>query len=63
MLANVSEPGCAENGVGDGVKDDVRVAVTGKASRMRNGDTAEHDRAVAFECVNVEPHAGARHQP
>src|SRR5688572_9422207 len=63
VLANVAQTGRAKHGVRNGVKDDVRVAVAGKAARMRNGDPAEHDRAFALKCVNVETHAGARHQP
>jgi len=63
VFANVPQAGRAKHGVRNGVKDDVRVAVAGKAARMRDGGPAEHDRAFALKCVNVEAHAGARHQP
>ena len=47
MLADISEARGAEQGVGDGVQHDVRVAVTGEAAAVRDGDAAEHHRALA----------------
>ena len=38
MLADVAEAGGAEQGVGDGVKHDVGVAVAGKPAAVRNCD-------------------------
>ena len=45
MLADVAEPGGAEQGVGDRVEHDVGVAVPGQAAIVRDFDPAEHDRA------------------
>ena len=52
--------GGAKQGIGDRVEDDVRVAMAGKATIVRNGDAAEHDRPFAGEGVDIEAHAGAR---
>ena len=60
MLADVAEPGCAEQSIGDRMEDDVRVAVAGKAARVRNRDAAEHDRTFAGEGVDIIAHAGSR---
>ena len=63
MLADVAEAGRAEQRVGDGMEDDVGIAVAGEAAAVRDCDAAEHDRPFAGEGVNVEAHAGARDQP
>ena len=63
MLADIAKAGGAEQSVGDRMKDDVGVAVAGKAAAMRNLDPAKHDRAFAGEGVDVEAHAGARTKP
>lgn len=60
MLADVAEPRCAEERVGDGVQDNVGVAVPGEAASMRHFDAAKHDRSLAGEAVNVEARTGAR---
>ena len=61
MLADIAEAGGAEQCVGDGVEDDVGIAVAGEAAVVGDGNPAEHDRPVAGEGVDVEAHAGARH--
>ena len=63
MLADVAEPGRAEQRVGDRVEDDVGIAVAGESARVGNRDAAEHHRAVAGEAVDVEADAGPRDQP
>ena len=63
MLADVAEAGRAEQGVGDGVKDDVGIAVAGKPAAVGHVDAAEHDRTFAGEGVDVEAHASARDKP
>ena len=51
MLADVAEPGRAEQGVGDGVEDDVGVAVTDEAAFMR---TMEAElAALGISCRTV----------
>ena len=50
----------AEQGVGDGVEHDIGIAVAGQAAVVRDGDPAEHHRAVAGKGMDVEAHAGAR---
>ena len=54
MLADVPETCRAKQSVSDRVEDDVRVAMSGKPTRMRNLDPTHHDRSLAGESVNVE---------
>ena len=63
MLADVAKPCRAEQRIGDRVKHDVRVAVSGKSARMRNLHTAQHDWPFASEGMDVETEAGPRYQP
>ena len=60
MLADVAEPGGAEQRVGDRMEDDVGIAVAGQAAVVGDGDAAHNDRPVAGEGMDIEPHAGAR---
>src|SRR5260221_5217624 len=57
MLADVAKAGGAEQGIGEGVKDDVGIAVAGEAAVMGQLDSAEHDRPVSGEGVDVEADA------
>ena len=63
MLADVVEAGGAKDGIGDGVEDDVGVAVPGKPAAVGHRDTAEHHGSFAGEGVDVKAHAGARNEP
>ena len=63
MLADVAEAGCTQQSVGDGVEDDVGIAVTGEAALMCDLHSAEHDRSRASEGVDVEAHARSGRQP
>ena len=60
MFADIAEARCSKQGIGDRVQYDIRVAVAGEATRMRDFDSAEHDWTRAGEGVNVEagPRAG-----
>ena len=59
MLADVAQPGGAEQGIGDRVEDDIGIAVAGQAALMRNFDSAHHQRAFAPERVDIEAKACA----
>jgi len=60
MFADVAKSSGAQEGIGDGVKDDVSVAVAGKAAAVRDLDPAKHDRAISRKSVDIEPQARAR---
>ena len=62
MLADVALAGGTEQRVGDCVEDDVRVAMAGEASVMRDLDSAHHDRPIAGKGMDIEPQAGAGNQ-
>jgi len=59
MLADVAGADRSEKGVGQGVKEDVGVAVADEAALVRNGDSAQPDPVAGAEGVNVEAEAGA----
>jgi hypothetical protein len=63
MLADITEAGRTEQGVGNRVQDYVGIAVPGKAALMGNGNTAQRDRPGAGERVDIETHARARSEP
>ena len=55
--------GCPQQGVGDGMEDDVGIAVAGQPAFMRYGNPADHDRPFAGKGMDVEPHSGAGNEP
>ena len=63
MIADIAEPGGAEQGVCYRVQDDVGVAVPAQTTAVGHLDPAEHDRTLACEGMDVEAHAGAGPQP
>ena len=63
MLADVAQSGCPQQCVGNGMEDDVGIAVAGKPALMRNLNSAHHQRPLAGECMNVESHPGPRNEP
>ena len=63
MLADVAQPRGAQQRIGDRMEDDVRVAMPGEAALMRDLDSAEHDRPLANEGMDVKSHARARREP
>ena len=60
VLADVAGADRAEHRVGQGVKGDVGVGVSGQCLAMRNGDAAQHDGIAGGEAMDVETHGGAR---
>ena len=62
MLTDVAKSRRAEQRIGDGMQDNVGVAVAGEPAGVRHRDTAQHHRAFAGESVDVKAHAGARDQ-
>jgi pimeloyl-ACP methyl ester carboxylesterase len=64
VLADVAQPGRAEQRVGDRVGEDVGVGVAGEAGLVRDLHAAEDEPAPGRERVRVDPDAGAgAHQP
>ena len=59
MHADVAEGGSAENGVGDGMGENVGIGVAFEADFRRDGYTAENERALAYEPVIVPAKPGA----
>ena len=57
--ADVAEPGRAEHGVGERVRDHVAVGVAGEAARMLDRDAAEHERNAVLERMRVDADADA----
>ena len=58
VLADVAQPGGAEQRVGDRVGEHVGVGVAGQAALVRDLDAAEHERPALLEAVRVDPDAG-----
>ena len=59
MYADISEASRAEDGVGDGMADDVRVGVAVGALVERNRDAAENERTSLNQPMEVIPDADA----
>ena len=59
MDADISEARRAEDGVGDGMADDVRVGVAVGALLERNRDAAEHERTSLNQPMEVIADADA----
>jgi hypothetical protein len=53
----------AQKRVGDGMEDDVGIAVAGETLVMRHLDTAHHDRSFAGKGVDIEAHSGPHCHP
>jgi len=62
MLADIPQARGAEQGIGDGVQHDIRIAVPGQPAIVRNLDPAQHDRPFAGEGMNVETHSSSADQ-
>ena len=62
MLADVAEPGGAEQRVDDRVGQSVGVGVSVEAELVRNFDAAEDQLAAGHEAVGVIADAGERHR-
>ena len=60
MLTDIAKACGSEQGIGDGMENDVCIAVTCKSAAVRNLDAAEHERSITRESVDVEAEAGAR---
>src|SRR5262249_53151998 len=58
-VADVTEAGCAEQGIGQRVQHDVRVAVASQPARMLDADTAENQRSAFHQSVCVVSDADA----
>src|SRR5262249_5403813 len=53
MHTDIAEGGGAENGIGDGVGEDVGVGVSGESEFAGDGDAAENERAAGLDAVHV----------
>ena len=60
VLADVAQPGGAEERVHDGVREDVGVGVPKEAAVVRDLDAAEDELAPFHESVGVPADAGSR---
>ena len=62
--ADVAEPGRAEQGVDQRVRDDVAVGVAGQAPLGVEANASEHERHALLErmCVDPEPDPQLRHR-
>ena len=61
-MTDVGEAEGPEDGVGDGMGEDIGIGVTGEAVGMGDGDAAEDEGAVFCELVDVVADAGAGHE-
>lgn len=59
MQADIAHCDSAKNGIGDGMKADICVAMTGQAARMFDFDPAEPKFLAIGQLVNIVAHAGA----
>ena len=57
--ADVACGDCAEDGVGDGVEEDVAIGMTGEAFRVVKRHAADAERNPGFECVRVPAESDA----
>ena len=62
MLADITDPHGAEDGVADGVQHDIAVRVPEQAARAVDADAAQHERAPLDEAVQVVAVADAHHE-
>lgn len=53
MAADVTQGGCAEQGVANGMYEDVGVTVAEKAVGVGYGDTAEREGAIGDKAVDI----------
>lgn len=53
MRTDVAEGGGAEEGIDDGVKEDICIGVAGEAGGVRDQDSAEKERAGKIEAVGI----------
>ena len=60
MLADVAEAGRAEERIGDGVQQRVRVRVAQQTARVRNRHPAQHQRPADHQRVRVPAFADAQ---
>jgi len=59
MHADVAEGEGAEDGVGDGVREDIGIGVAGETEFAGDGDAAEDERAASFDAVSIPALADA----